>query len=128
MLTRLNTATGTFNNFVKLFWPGPTPKHRQKNSFLLPDHWNLANFWEILLRGTEKDKLLRSMLHSKQPCSRRNIRQCRPSISQCLQGWICWDFIIYDEVLLEIAQKLFLGGYYFLDSSFLQHVQNFLFH
>lgn len=28
-------------------------------------------------------------------------------------------FIIYDEVLLEIVQKLFLDGYYFLDSSFL---------
>ena len=47
MLIRLKRAIGTFNNFVKIFGASPSPKHKQRNSYRLPEHWNLTNFWEF---------------------------------------------------------------------------------
>ena len=41
----LKSAIETFKNFVKI-------QQRQRNSNRLPNHWNLTNFYEFLLRGT----------------------------------------------------------------------------
>ena len=38
------------------------------------------------MRRTEKYASLRSILHSKSSCSRRNFRKCRPSILKCSKG------------------------------------------
>ena len=82
-MTCLKRAIETFNNFVKIIGADPSPNHGQKNSYWLPAHWDLTNFCELLLRATEKYASLRYILHGKSSCSRRDFRQCRPSILNC---------------------------------------------
>ena len=67
MLTSFKRPIGTFNKFVKILRASPSPKHGQRNSYRLPDHWNLRNFWEFLLGGTEKHVSLRSILLANPP-------------------------------------------------------------
>ena len=86
MVNRLKRASGTFDNFLKNFGVSLSPKHRQSNSYRLFRHWNLKNFWEFLLRRTEKYVSLRSILHTKWSCSRMYFKQCRPSILKWSYG------------------------------------------
>ena len=98
ILTRHKKTIGTFDDFVKILGDGPSPKQREINSYMLPDHWNQTNFWEFLLRGTEKYASLRSILHRKSSCSRTNFKQCRPSILKCLQGMDLLRFLKFITV------------------------------
>ena len=99
MLTSFKRPIGTFNKFVKILRASPSPKHRQRNSYRLPDHWNLRNFWEFLLRGTEKHVSLRSILLANPPALEVISDNADLPIWNAHMEWICWDF-----------QNLSLGG------------------
>ena len=51
MFIRLKKASGIYSNLVKTFGTDPKPKQRQRNSYRFPDHLNLTNFDDYLLKG-----------------------------------------------------------------------------
>ena len=45
---------GTFRSYVKIRWAEPKPKHKQRNSYKLPDHRKRIIYADSLLDETEK--------------------------------------------------------------------------
>ena len=133
MFTHPKRAIEIFSNLVKKFRAGPISEEEK----LVKVAWPLEShiFWWFFPEKNCEVIVLKSILHRKSFCSRRNFRQCKPFFLKCSKRINVLSFVRFitgrfPPIFLlhkkKVAQKLLLSSFCFRDSFLLKQFWYFL--